>query len=386
MANTLDNLIPEFSAALDVVSREMVGMIPAVTRDPSADRAAVGQTVRSPVAPAAAATDITPGVTPPDDGDQTIGQVPITITKARRVPFRWNGEQTLGLNNGRVSARQIQAHQIQQAIRTLTNEIEADLCALDLKASRAYGNAAVPFAGGDLTDLNQVRKILVDNGAPTMGLQCVMDTSAGANLRSKTQLSKVNESGDTTLLRQGVISETSGMFLRESGQIVSRTKGTGASATTTGAGFAVGITSIPLASVGTGTIVAGDVISFAGDSEKYVVVTGDTDVSDGGTIVIAEPGLRQAIPAATTAITVVNAHARSMVFAQSAILLATRMPALPDDGDMALDRATIIDPRSGMVFELALYAQYRQMQYEVSACWGANALKTEHIALLLEQS
>ena len=39
MANTLTNLIPDLYTALDVVSRELVGMIPGVTRDASGDRA-----------------------------------------------------------------------------------------------------------------------------------------------------------------------------------------------------------------------------------------------------------------------------------------------------------------------------------------------------------
>jgi hypothetical protein len=85
-------------------------------RDPVTERAAVNQTVRSFVAPAATATDITPGVTPPDDGDQTIGNVSLTITKARRVPFRWNGEQTKGVNNGGPGvSRRSRQQQIQQA-------------------------------------------------------------------------------------------------------------------------------------------------------------------------------------------------------------------------------------------------------------------------------
>ena len=93
MANTLTNLIPEIYESLDVVSRELVGMIPAVTMDAAAERAAKDATIRTFVAPAAAAGDIAPAATTPDDGNQTIGSVTLAITKARRVPIRWNGEE-----------------------------------------------------------------------------------------------------------------------------------------------------------------------------------------------------------------------------------------------------------------------------------------------------
>ena len=383
MANTLTNLIPDVYSALDVISREMVGMVPSVMRDPTAERAAVNQTVRSFVAPAATASDITPGVTPPDDGDQTIGNVSLTITKSRRVPFRWNGEQSRGINNGGPGVRAIQANQIEQALRTLTNEMEADLCALHSSASRAYGTAGTtPFAS-DLSDSAQVRKILADNGAPLSTLNLVIDTTAGAKMRTLTQLSKANEAADTSLLRQGVLLDVHGFAVRESAQIVTFTKGTGASATTNTAGYAVGAVTITLASAGTGTILAGDVITFAGDTNKYVVLTGDSSTADGGTVVLQAPGLRQAIAASATAITVVASSARNMAFSRNAIVLATRVPALPDDGDSAIDRTLITDSRSGMTFELAMYAQYRQMQYEISAAWGVKVLKTEHLALLL---
>lgn len=38
--------------------------------------------------------------------------------------------------------------------------------------------------------------------------------------------------------------------------------------------------------------------------EKYLVLSGDADVSNGGTITIAATGLQKAIPASATAITV----------------------------------------------------------------------------------
>lgn len=383
MANTITDLIPDIYAALDVVSREQVGFIPSVSMDATFERAAVGQTVRSPVAPAASATDITPGVTPPDDGDQAIGNVNMTITKARRVPVRWNGEQERGLNNGGPGANTIMQDQFAQAMRTLCNEVEADLAALHIYASRAYGTAGTaPFGtAGDMTDASNALKILKDNGAPLTGNQLVIDTTAGASFLGKQ--SKVNEQGTDRMMRQGIILQTMGLDIRESAQVVTAAAGTGASATTNNAGYAVGATVITLASAGTGAILAGDVITFAGDTNKYVVASGDADVSGGGTITLAAPGLRKAIAASATNITVIAASARNMVFARSAIALATRAPALPSRGDMAADRQLVTDPRSGLTFEIAMYPQYRQMQYEVSLAWGVKAVKAEHIGLLI---
>lgn len=383
MANTLTNLIPDVYAALDVVSRELVGFIPAVMRDPTTERAAVGQVVRSFVAPAASATDITPGVTPPNDGDQTIGNMSLTITKARRVPFRWNGEDTRGVNNGGPGVLSIRQNQIAQAIRTLANEMEADLAGLHAATSRAYGTAGVDPLLSDLSDLAQARKILSDNGAPTSDLHMILNTSAGAKMRTQPMLNRVNESGTDVMLRQGLLQQLHGFDIRESAQIKRPTAGTASGATTDNAGYAVGATTLTLASAGTGTILAGDVIQFAGDSNKYVVTSGDADVSDGGTITIGAPGLRVAMSAATKAITVVATSSRNVFFARNALILAARLPALPDEGDLAIDRTTVVDPVSGFGFEIAMYAQYRQMQYEISAAWGVKNIKPEHSGVLL---
>ena len=51
--------------------------------------------------------------------------------------------------------------------------------------------------------------------------------------------------------------------------------------------------------------------------------------------------------------------------------------------DMAVDRTTITDPRSGISLDVAAYEQYHQLQFEVAAVWGVGAVKPENIALLL---
>lgn len=378
MANTLTNLTPDLYEALDTVSRELVGFIPSVTLDSNVERAAVGQTIRSFVTPASTASDITPAQIAPNTGDQTIGNTNMTISKARGVPVRWNGEEQRGVNSG-AGYNNILRNQFAQAMRTLTNEMESDLASLYSTTSRAYGTAGTtPFAS-DLTDTAQIRKILSDNGAPLSDMQLVLDTTAGAKMRTLTQLTKANEAADNSLLRQGLLLDVHGMQIRESAQVTTNTNGTGTSYTSNTAGYAVGATAITLIT-GSGTILAGDVVTFAGDTNKYVVETG---VAAPGVITLAAPGLRQAIAASAVALTVGGDFASNMAFSKSAIVLATRAPARPQEGDMAEDVIMITDPRSGISFEVALYKEYRQIHYEISAAWGFKNFKPEHTAILL---
>lgn len=382
-ANTLTRLIPDLYAGMDVVSRELVGMIPSVMRNSSAERAALNEPIVYHIAPAATATDNTQAMTVPEPADQTIGNDIMTISKSRNVAFGYVGEEQKGLNNG-PGFLSVQADQFAQALRTLVNEIEVDLwTAGALGASRAYGIAGTTPFGSNLGDAAQVRKILDDNGCPASERSLVINTAAGASLRTLAQLTKANEAGTTLTLRQGELLDIHNLSVKESAGVNTRAVGTAASATTNNAGYAVGATTIILASAGTGTIIAGDLVTFAGDTNKYQVVTGDADVSGGGTIVLAAPGLRVAIPAAATNITVVALAVRNLAFCRSAIHLVTRAPAMPKGGDIASETMMLTDPRSGLTFEVRVYKGYGKVRYQVGAAWGVKAVKTPHIAALL---
>lgn len=383
--NTITNLIPTLYSALDVVSRELVGFIPAVTRNSSDARAALNQTINIPIVPAASTGDVTPGQQPADDGSQTIGNTTMTISKSKYSPVQWTGEEQLSVSASGV-INTVLRDQFAQSMRALVNLIEVDLAALSLYASRAYGTYNVsPFAtAGDFSDFAAVNKILDDNGAPLGDRHLVLGSAAMAAIRGKQSvLFKANEAGTEDLLRRGIIGQVEGLMLHNSAQVRKAvTVGTGANATTNAAGYAVGATTITLASAGTGSILAGDSVTFTGDTEKYVVATGDADVSNGGTIVLQEPGLRKAIPASATDITVTAATNHNLGFVKSAIQLITRAPALPDGGDMADDRMTITDPVSGLAFEVSIYRQYRRIKYEVAIAWGVKAVTPRHIMLL----
>src|SRR5580704_6858082 len=274
MSNTLTSLIPTLYEALDVVSREMVGFIPAVAKDTSSERAALNQQILVPVTQAQSAQSITPAVVPPDTGDQTIANVPMTITNSEAVYIRWNGEQQKGFKTGGTYDR-ILKDQFAQGFRTLANLVEtACFNAAYQGASRAYGTAGTaPFGtAGDLSGAAQLRKILDDNGCPQSDLHLVLGSAAVANLRGvQTILLKANEEGSNAFRRTGQLTDIplDGFMLHNSNAIQQVTKGTGTSYVTSGS-TAVGVSSIALVT-GTGTVNAGDVVTFAADANnKYV--------------------------------------------------------------------------------------------------------------------
>ena len=95
--NNLNGLIPILYAALQVISRELVGFIPATSRNSTADQAGLNQIVRVPVTPETTLQDITPG-TPPTNGGTDFGYVDMAITNNKIAkPIVWNGDEQISV-------------------------------------------------------------------------------------------------------------------------------------------------------------------------------------------------------------------------------------------------------------------------------------------------
>ncbi len=386
MANTLTGLVPTLYEALNVISREMVGFIPAVRRDTNADRAAVNQVVRVPLAEAGALEAITPAATPANSGDTTVDYADVTITSAYASPIRWNGEEERAVGTTGTYNR-ILADQFVDAMRKLVNQVEIDTFMAGYKAaSRAYGSAGTaPFGtAGDLSGLAGVAQILDDNGCPTSDRQLVVGSAAMANLRGKQSvLFKVNEAGSNDMLRDGMTERLQNMAMRYSGGISQHVKGAGVGYDVDlGGGYAVGAKTIHLdgGTVNVTGIKAGDVVTFAGDTNNYIVKTGTIEIE--ADIVLNAPGMRATVADAVE-LTIGNSYTPNLAFSRSAIVLVTRAPAVPTGGDSADDAMMLTDPVTGLTFEVRVYRQYRQVKFEVCLAWGVSAIKSAHIATLM---
>lgn len=383
MANVLTNLAADIYKAADIVGRELVGVIPSVTINGNAsERVAMNDTVRSHFTRAQTVNEtLAPSMTIPEGTDQTVDNKTLTLDKYASIQIPYTGEDIKHLNNGS-GFKTVYGDQIQQAMRAITNKIEYNLWAnMRANASRAYGTAGTTPFGSNFNEVAEVRQMLVDNGMPMNDRMTTLaiNSMAGTKLRNLAQLQKANESGGTELLRQGTLLDLQGLMLKETAAPVAITKGTGASYTTSTAGFAVGTTSIPLIT-GSGTILAGDVLTIAGDSNKYIVTTG---IAAPGTVVIAAPGLRQAVPASATNVTVGNTATANLAFHKQSTELVIRPVALPNGGDAASDVMTVQDPFSGMVYDISVYKGYKKTMIEVGTLYGYKVWKPEFLVQLL---
>lgn len=382
MANVLDNLAADIYKSADVVGRELVGVASScLINSDGSERVGKGGIVRSHFTRQPSATvDFTPSMTIPEGTDQTVDNKTLTISKTKGIPIPWTGEDIRNVNNGS-GFDTIYGDQIAQAMRTLTNEIEVDLATeAYTNASRAVGTAGTnPFASNfDL--VAEGLQILADNGCPTKDkqLSLVINTSAGTKLRNLANLQGVNTAGNDQLLRQGTLLDLQGFMLKESAGIQSHTAGTGTGyLINNGSGELIGDSTLTL-DTGSGTILAGDVITIAGDTNKYAVNTALT----GGDVVIGGPGLR-ANAADNAAVTVGGAYTANLAFHRTALELVMRPIAMPEGGDAATDSMIVQDPHSGLVFEIRVYKGFGKTMIHVGAAWGYKAWKPEHIALVL---
>ena len=379
MSNVLTKMIPDLYQALDVVSRELTGMIPSVARNSSAERAALNEDIIVPVSVPHSLVDVAPAMAVPEPSEFSVDNVPVKITKSKSYSFGLTGEEYRGLENG-VGAASILQGNIQQGLRVLCNQIEEDLAVEAANgAGSVYGTAGTaPFAS-NLGDGAEIRKILDDKGTPSGERSLVINTSAGVNLRKLTQLTNVNQAGSSMTLRQGELLDLFGMSLKESAGIKQRTAGTATGLTVKAA--TAGAKELEAKAVTSGALVVGDIITIAGDSTKYIVTAIPDSLAANAKFSISPVLAANASEGA--AVTVASASSRNVAFTRSAIQLVTRAPALPGGNDAAVDNYMLTDPRSGLSFEVRVYEGYRKMRMELACAWGVKTIKPEHVAVLL---
>jgi hypothetical protein len=261
-------------------------------------------------------------------------------------------------------------------MRSLRNGAEL-ACATAIKqgASRAVGTAGTNPFTTDINIIPDVRKILLDNGAPMADLQLCIDSSAGTAARKLGIIQQAYQAGNDAERRSGDLLRQFGFSIRESAGISTHTKGTGSAYVTSGS-TAIAVRDIALVT-GTGTVLAGDVVTFAADgTNKYIVGTG---VAAPGTMSLNRPGARIVIPTAN-AMTIGNNYVSNLAFERNAVVGIMRPPVMPAN---PLMQSTLISDSNGMTYLLVQIAGDGMATWRLHLAYGFKVVQPEHVAIVM---
>lgn len=380
MTNTIDaDLFPHLYAASKKVARNITGCIPAVNhnfadqnggRTVDVNSMGIANTiVKVPIAGAPTGSNYTPAQQVSVGADSTDTEVGIQITKNRMQTFHQTVSERLALTaGGNDNARILFEQKIEKAMNALMNEVETDIAG-DIKkyASRARGTAGTtPFASG-LSALTAVKRELDDNGCPDDGGRSfVMSPASYEKFMNLAIVQQANVADSTAFLRQGVLLDHLGFAMRYSPKITQHTKGSATGYDSNG-GSAIGDTVIPVNGSDAGTILAGDVVVWVNDTNKYMVNSASASGAATGNITFGEPGLLETLIDTEEGVTG-DSYTPNYAIHTNSYVLAMRAPALVSNNQ--LTAAQITDVESGLTFTIVEAPGDGLTTWRVHLTWG----------------
>lgn len=370
--NTLTAVLDRILAQALPVLRENCVMPRLVNSGYSAMAGSQGSTIEISVAGTVTANAVSPSNIPPDTAGVTPSVVIMNLDKWYDAGFFLSDKDALDIRAGVLPA------QASSCVKALANQVNTDIFALYKEIYGYVGVAGTtPFNTG-LDEAAEARKILSLQLAPLADRRGVIDPNAEAKFILIPSVLNANQRGSTEGIVEGRISRVLGTDWFTDQAVPTHTAGTAAGATTNNAGYAIGVKTVTLASAGTGTILVGDIITFANDTQTYVVTAGDADVSNGGTVSF-EPGLKKAIPASNTTITVKATHVVNLMFNMEAFGFANR----PFSGGQMLPGverigvSTMQDPVSGLSLRVEHTREYKRDKLTFDILYGVKCIRPE---------
>jgi hypothetical protein len=380
---TMTALLPSLFAAARTVSKERCGTLDAIDLNFDNQGMAAGDTVKVPYTGANTVGTFTPAAYAPLGTAATASTIDVTISASYKDSWSVSDEQEQSLMNGGNAQKWLQL-KTANAMRVVRNAADtAANVALSYGAAQAVGTAGTTPFQSDMSALVAARRALVDIGAPTTDLQCVMNGSAYDNLLNSGIVQQAQLAGSDAERRSGTIRPQFGFNLREDAFITAHTCGTGTSYEVAGT-EAIGETSILLDTEGSGTILAGDFVTLelvAADPIKYGVAYGGGITAHSQSLVLNRPGLKVA-KAANDPILVIGVSSTftpTYCFDRSSVVGVIRPPKISSNGVI---QTQIITDEFGLPYLFVRASGYGIVTYEIHQAVGFKVVN-EHLVTIL---
>lgn len=380
MSNTLTAVTPKLLAQGLLALRQMAIMPLLVNRSYSTLAGQRGSTIDVPIPSAIAAQAVSPAATPPSTADVVPTSVAIAMDQWYEAPFYLTDQDMLTAMEGTIPM------QASEAVKALANNVDNYLLGKYKKFYGYTGTAGTtPFGAVTTADATALRAILNKQLAPLDDRRVVLDPDAEGAALNIRAFQDASFGGGAAGLLEGKINQKLGFAWFMDQNVPTHTAGT----ITTGliakaaTAQALGLKAIvctTAASTGACALVVGDIISFAGHSQTYVVTATATQASAATDVTVnVEPGLKKAL-VGSEAVTVRASHVVNLGFHRDAIAFATR--PLGDTTHPAAITQQAVDPISGLVLRLEITREHKRTRFAYDILYGAEVVRAEFGARL----
>jgi len=331
-----------------------------------------GATIDVPLPVSYTALDVTPATTPPTPNDTTPTQVQITLDKHKHADYVLTDPDLHRIDKD----KHFLPMQAEAAIDALARIMNTDIWT-EYKGVFGYAGTAgtTPFASA-ITQATDVRKTLNQQLCPKGSRRFVLDHDAEANALNLAPFRDASQSNDATPITEGEIGRKLGFDWYADDDVPSHTAGTADTLlVNNGAGLAVGATTAITDGEAAGTVLAGDIITFAGHAQTYTVIS-----SVGGaapTLITFYPGLKATV-ADNAAITLKATHRVNLAFHREAIAFATR--PIADSVKFftgGSEIRSLTDPLTNITLRLEVMRQYKQTVWDYDVLYGKKLIRPE---------
>lgn len=364
--NDWSEVVPKLLAQGLLALREECVMPRLVNRGYEREAGNKGSSIDVPIPSAVSVGDVTAAAAPSQPTNQAPTVVSINMNYWREAEFYLTDKEMLEVMRGTIPM------QASEAIKALANDIDSKLLALYKKVYGWSGVAGTTPFETDVSEYLDARKVLALQLAPMDSRAMVLDPTAESKALLLRAFQDASFRGDQAGIVKGQIGEKLGAKWVMDQNIPTHTAGAASGATASGT---AGTNTLTFQSAGTNDILVGDIITIAGDTQTYTVLTatGLDDVSDGGSATVA-PVLKTSPSSA--AVTVKASHVVNLLFHRDAFALAMRPFAGADP--MGLGKfQSAVDPVSGLALRLEVIRGKKETIFSYDVLYGVECVRPE---------
>ena len=357
--------------AIDVIRKEtsLPALINHQTTGDRSQGANYGGVTEVIIPPEFVSRPVLPAASPPPSGNAPNPlTVKVPLNYWEEVNFPLNEEHLTLMENADRDTPMFLMNAVSPIVERMTESIAHNYKGI-------YGVVGTPGVtpfGFAPTDAQQAKTVLTRQKCPKFMRKMSLNSGAYGNATGLPAFRDISQSASSEALREGEVSRAYGFDWYEDvglDNISHLSTPLSPGAATVHGPHPVGTKTVTInKATNPSPLVIGDVITFAGDSQQYVVTLNVT-LAVGNTAIQVEPALR--LPkTGGEAVTLLASHSINLAFHPFAFAFDSRPAARLNIPGVTNNFLTWVDDMTGVTLRLEIRDEYHQLGFYLSCLWG----------------